>query len=97
GGFLSTISNSGIYSFNSFVFPEYRSKKIFKSLISYVYKDMQKQGYKYVANLANVDNTPAVKGRESFNIKKKHIYIMLLPFNLRIIFNGPIGKGKLCK
>lgn len=84
-----------VFSFGGFVFPKFRGKKVFKSLIATYYKEMKDRGYEFVGNLANVDNIPAVKARESFGARKKQVYVILLPFNLHIIFNGPIGKGKL--
>ena len=71
------------------------NKKVFECLIAAYYKKMQQQGYRFVWNLVDVHNPPAIRARERFKAKRKRIYVILLPFNLHITIGKPIGEGKL--
>lgn len=68
---------------------------MFESLISAYFNEMKQQRYKYVANLADVHNSPAILAIDMFGVKRKRIYLMLLPFGLHFMLGGPIGKGEL--
>jgi len=94
---IGTIAKNGAYSFDNFVFPEFRGKKVFQKIITAYCEDLHNRGYEFVCNLTEVSNIPAVKARENLSTKKKLVFIILLPFGLRIILNGPIGQGKMIK
>lgn len=69
----------GAYSYNSFVFPEFRGKKVFQKLIERSYWALKDEGYDFCCNLVNVENIASVKAREKFGESISRVWIIENP------------------
>jgi len=92
---IRKLAKKGVFGFGGFVFPEFRGKGVFKSLIAAYYQDMKDLKYDFFGNMTEVKNIPARKARETFHTKRVKVFIALLPFGLHIRFGKKIGQGTL--
>jgi ribosomal protein S18 acetylase RimI-like enzyme len=79
GHIAAKLPAEGSYSYNSYVFPEYRGKRVFQSMIRLVYLKMQQENRKFTANLVDKDNLPSITARERFGATFQNARFLKLP------------------
>lgn len=79
GQIAAKLPAEGSYSYNSYVFPEYRGKRVFQSMIRLVYLKMQQENRKFTANLVDKDNLPSIAARERFGATFQNARFLKLP------------------
>lgn len=84
------------YTFGSFVFPEFRGKKIFQCLTCAVYSSLKAQGCEFCCNLVDQANGPSVGARRNLGATFQPVRILKLPLiRPRIIGRGFVmGRAK---
>jgi ribosomal protein S18 acetylase RimI-like enzyme len=67
------------YTYNSFVLPEFRGKKLFQRLTLAVYRDFREQGFSFVGNLVDRANTPSIAARQRLGVTFQSARFLKLP------------------
>ena len=89
------LAPTGVYSYLSFVFPDYRGNKIFERMLSYIYCELQDEGYEFACNLVSRRNIKSIRSRQRFDAVSKPISLLFLPRAKPWVLGGPIGTGEL--
>jgi hypothetical protein len=79
GHIAAKLPAEGSYSYNSLVFPEYRGKRVFQSMIRLVYLKMKQENRRFTANLVDKDNLPSIAARERFGATFQNARFLKLP------------------
>ena len=94
---VARLPADGAYNYESLVFPEYRGKKIFQSLVGAVYSDMKAAGCTFTANLVDTHNAASIAARRRFGVAFQSARFLGIPL-LGVI---PLGRrfvvGKVIK
>jgi len=76
---VAKLPENGVYRYNSYVFPEYRGKSIFKCLIHAIYSSMKHEKYEFCANMVDRANQPSIAAIKHFNVTFQKANILKLP------------------
>jgi len=87
---IKKLPPNSVMGFDSYVFPEYRGKKVFSQIISEAYGFLKNKGYHKTYGFISLDNTASIKGREKFQMNKKKLDIIIFPTGHKIILGGKI-------
>jgi len=79
GNIAAKLPKGGSYNYNSYVFPEYRGKRVFQSMIQLVYMTMKQEGCMFTANLVDKANAPSVAARKRFGVIFQNARFLKLP------------------
>lgn len=82
---ILSFSGSKAYTHHSYVFPEFRRKKVFQKLTQVICRNLKKEGYVKVCNLIFPGNTPSIKARIRLGYKCVSLTILSTPIK-SIIF-----------
>ena len=89
GWYLFELPESGAYTYNSYVWPEYRGRKIFQLLTEAVYKHMQAEGFAFCGNLVDRSNAASIGARRIFGLVYQPAPVLKIPGR------GPFVLGRL--
>ncbi len=67
------------YHYQSYVFPAFRGRKVFQSMIAVVYEKLREEGWEIVANFVDTRNAPSIRARKKFGTKLSRTRILKLP------------------
>jgi ribosomal protein S18 acetylase RimI-like enzyme len=94
GHIAAALPAEGAYNYNSYVFPEYRGKRVFQSMIRLVYLKMKQENRKFAANLVDKDNQPSIAARERFGATFQSARFLKLPGCRPLIVGKKFIMGK---
>jgi len=94
---LSPVAPKGVYSYLSFVFPDYRGNKLFQRMLCHIYRELQDEGYEFACNLVSRQNVRSIRSRQRFDAVGKPISLLFLPGTKPWVLGGPIGTGESTK
>jgi hypothetical protein len=92
---LSPVVKEGVYSYLSFVFPDYRGNRLFACMLCHIYRELQAEGFQFACNMVTRTNMPSIRTRERFGAVGKPILVVQLPNLKPWLWGGPIGTGAL--
>lgn len=76
---IQALPPQGGYTYNSFVRPEFRGRKIFQRLTEAVYSELEQEGFQFCCNLVDRDNAPSVAARKHLGAQFHAAPILKLP------------------
>jgi hypothetical protein len=94
GHIVAQLPNGGAYNYNSFVFPEFRGKRVFQSMIHLVYTKMKQENCLFAANLVGQDNPPSIAARKRFGVIFQNARFLKLPGFKPLIVGKKFIMGK---
>jgi len=94
GNIVTKLPKGGSYNYNSYVFPEYRGKRVFQSMIRLVYTKMKQEHCRFSANLVGKDNAPSVAARKRFGVLFQNARFLKLPGLKPLIIGKKFVMGK---
>lgn len=69
----------GGYTFFSFVWPEYRGKRVFQALTGAVYSRLKAEGFRFCCNLVDRNNAGSIGARAKYGVVYQPAPILKLP------------------
>ena len=94
GHIVAQLPLGGAYNYNSFVFPEYRGKRVFQSMIHLVYTKMKQENCTFTANLVGKDNVSSIAARRRFGVVFQNARFLKLPGFRPLIVGRKFLMGK---
>ena len=94
GHIVAQLPPGGAYSYNSFVFPEFRGKRVFQSMKHLVYTEMKQKNCTFAANLVGQDNAPAIAASKRFGVVFQNARFLKLPGFKPLIVGKKFIMGK---
>lgn len=94
GHIVAQLPPGGAYNYNSFVFPEFRGKRVFQSMIYLVYTEMKEKNCRFTANLVGQDNAPSIAARQRFGVLFQNARFLILPGTKPLIVGKKFIMGK---
>jgi ribosomal protein S18 acetylase RimI-like enzyme len=76
---LRRLPPEGGYTFNSWVWPEFRGRKVFQVLTEHVYRTLKAEGLAFCCNLVDRNNGGSIGARRKFNVAVRPAPILKLP------------------
>jgi ribosomal protein S18 acetylase RimI-like enzyme len=76
---VQSLPPQGSYTYNSFVRPEFRGRKIFQRLTEAVYSELELEKFQFCCNLVDRDNAPSVAARRRLGAQFHAAPILKLP------------------
>ena len=76
---LLDLPAGGAFTFNSFVFPGYRGRRIFQCLSEHVYRDLKSSGFSFCCNLVDRNNAGSIGARAKFGVDYRPAPVLKLP------------------
>ena len=76
---VKNLPRGGAFMCGSVVYPEYRGKKLFQSLISQVIKRLKSENYRFLSNMVDLNNPVAIRARERFITRRLGVKVVVLP------------------
>lgn len=67
------------YHYQSYVFPQFRGRKVFQSMIAVVYDWLRKDGWEIAANFVDTRNAASIRARQKFGTELTRTRIIKLP------------------
>ena len=89
GWHLFELPESGVYTYNSYVWPEYRGRKIFQRATEVVYKHLQAEGFAFCCGLIDRSNAASIGARRIFGLVYQPAPVLKIPGR------GPFVLGRL--
>jgi ribosomal protein S18 acetylase RimI-like enzyme len=77
---LARLPEHVAFTYNSYVFPKFRGKKVFQCLTRAVYDDARRKGRRFVGNLVDRANAPSVAARRRLGAGFQDVRILKLPW-----------------
>ena len=93
---LAELPAKGSYHGDTYVFPEFRGKKILQKLIDTVYSDMKQAGCFFTGTIIAKNNIPAVAANKSFHLKYQTAHILRIPGPKPLIISKRFIIGASC-
>ncbi len=94
---IKPLPKGSAFMFDSVVYPEYRGKKVFQNIISEVIRYNRKKGNRFLGNLVDQNNIPAIKARDHFISGKIGLKLVVLPYGKARILSGDFTPGTIWK
>jgi len=79
GMYIIDLPENGCYTHRAFVYPEYRRKRVFQSLLHSVYRDMKNKGCIFAGALIHKPNIPPIAVHKRLGAKFQNAHILKLP------------------
>jgi ribosomal protein S18 acetylase RimI-like enzyme len=76
---VTDLPPEGGYTFNSWVWPEFRGRKVFQVLTEHVYRTLKAEGLAFCCNLVDRNNGGSIGARRKFNVAIRPAPILKLP------------------
>ena len=76
---VAKLPDGGSYNYMSYVFPEYRGKKVFQNMIRAVYTRMKKERCAFTANLVDKSNAASISARRRFGVTFQNAQFLKIP------------------
>lgn len=76
---LTALPPEGGYTFNSWVWPEFRGRKVFQVLTEHVYRTLKAEGLTFCCNLVDRNNGGSIGARSKFHVAVRPAPILKLP------------------
>lgn len=97
---LFELPDSGAYTYNSFVWPEHRGRRIFQRLTEVIYRQLQAEGFSFSCNLVDRSNVASIGARRRFAVVYQPAPVVKIPGKGPFLLGrspkvGAIVKGQL--
>jgi hypothetical protein len=93
GNRVSDLPEEGAYTFNSYVWPDFRGRKVFQVLTESVYRLLAEEGFSFCCNLVDRNNAGSIGARKKFSVVTQPAPILKLPGLDPRPVNGPLPWG----
>ena len=90
---VADLPDGGAYTFNSYVWPDFRGRKVFQVLTESTYRRLAREGFAFCCNLVDRDNAGSIGARLKFGVVTRPAPILMLPGLDPWLVRGPLPWG----
>jgi len=93
GNRVTDLPDEGAYTFNSYVWPDFRGRRVFQVLTESVYRLLAQEGFAFCCNLVDRNNAGSIGARLKFGVVTRPAPILKLPGVDPWSVRGPLPWG----
>lgn len=84
---IGDVPPGGSFRFDSFVFPEFRGRKVFQCLLNYIFHHLREEGCRFAGSFVDRENLASIRGQSNFPVSFQPVRLLKAP-GLPVVFLG---------